>query len=109
MKTTEKTNQIATVLLSVVNLNDLAGNEKLHNFIDDLFLGFQSSMFGDEIDPKYRELMTLNYQNLKRLVNASNGLKMEDFDKSFPLNVSKYLIEKDLMDDYMKYCQDNKD
>lgn len=109
MKTTETTNQIAKVFTAVVNLNDLAGNEKLQNFIDDLFLGFQASQYGDEVGPQHRELMTLNYHNLKRLAEVSKGLKQEDFDKSFPLNISKYLIEKDLLDDYMRYCKDNQD
>ncbi|MDO8999790.1 MAG: hypothetical protein Q7W45_08495 [Bacteroidota bacterium] len=109
MKTTETTNKISNVLNAVVNMNDLAGNEFLKSDIDALFLSFQMSKYCNEITPGDRERITLMYLNIKKLAEASSGLKSEDFDKSFPLNISKYLIEKDLLDDYMIYCKSDQD
>jgi hypothetical protein len=93
MKTTKTTNKISNVFAAVVNLNELAGNEVLKSDIDALFLSFQMSQYCDEITPSDRERITLMYLNIKKLVEASNGLRSDDFDRSFP--------------DYMKYCSNN--
>lgn len=77
METTTK-KQIETLLNGLFDLNDFNGNEGAIDYLEIIYIGFNSSQECEEMEGRDRANLTLFFMKLKKLLESSEGLTKQD-------------------------------
>ncbi len=102
-KTIPSQKKVNEVFNSLVKLNELKGNEGLLNDLEMLFLGFVQSDICEEMAGTHREVMTLMFFNLIKVIKSTYGLDEIETSTSMDLKLVDFLNDKGLLEEYLKF------